>query len=442
MANPEHMRILKNGVEAWNKWRYENADIRPDLREINLKDAALYGTDIDPYLSHINFKDAVMFKSNLRGADLTRAVLEGADLRNSDLRQTNLQEATLDRCLLMNADLSAADLSGAMILGANLKRVKLDAAKLIGADMSGAYLGRASIVGADLTRCTLRRTVFRGADLTKSLFSRALLTDADLGETKLIESQLNEANMRGAYIIKADLGGANLTGADLTFCRLVETNLEGACLSDCSVYGISAWNLILKHTDQSNLIITSPEEPTITVDNIEIGQFIYLLLNNVKIRDVINTITSKAVLILGRFTKDRKAVLEALRERLRQLGYLPILFDFDRPTSRNLTETISTLAHIARFVIADITGAKSIPQELQRIIPHLPSLPVQPLLLSSETEYGMFHDLLDYPWVLKPVIYESIGMLLETMNEKVITPPMVKALEIEARRKSIDEAMT
>ena len=42
------------------------------------------------------------------------------------------------------------------------------------------------------------------------------------------------------------------------------------------------------------------------------------MLHNQKIRDVIDTITSKAVLILGRFTPERKAVLDALREELRR----------------------------------------------------------------------------------------------------------------------------
>ena len=45
--------------------------------------------------------------------------------------------------------------------------------------------------------------------------------------------------------------------------------------------------------------------PEIAVDNIEIAQFIYLMLHNQKIRDAIDTITSKAVLILGRFTDER-----------------------------------------------------------------------------------------------------------------------------------------
>ena len=52
------------------------------------------------------------------------------------------------------------------------------------------------------------------------------------------------------------------------------------------------------------------------------------MLNNAEIRDVIDTIAKKAVLILGRFTPERKVVLDALREALRKQNYLPILFDF------------------------------------------------------------------------------------------------------------------
>ena len=62
------------------------------------------------------------------------------------------------------------------------------------------------------------------------------------------------------------------------------------------------------------------------------------------------------VLILGRFTDERKAVLDALREELRRRDYTPVLFDFEKPRSRSTLETVSTLAHMARFVIADLNG--------------------------------------------------------------------------------------
>ena len=112
--------------------------------------------------------------------------------------------------------------------------------------------------------------------------------------------------------------------------------------------------------------------------------------------------------------------MDALRKDLRKQGFLPILFDFDKPAS--LTETVSTLAHLARFVIADITDAKSIPQELQHIVPNLPSLPVQPIILSSQNEYGMFNDFRDYPWVLPLYGYDNLKGLLAVLEEKVIEP--------------------
>ena len=81
-------------------------------------------------------------------------------------------------------------------------------------------------------------------------------------------------------------------------------------------------------TEQQNLNIAGSRESSITVDNLKVAQFIYLLLNNQEIREVIDTITSKAVLILGRFSDKRKVVLDALRDELRKHNYLPILFDF------------------------------------------------------------------------------------------------------------------
>src|SRR5206468_2621441 len=115
--------------------------------------------------------------------------------------------------------------------------------------------------------------------------------------------------------------------------------------------------------------------------------------------------------------------------------YLPILFDFEKPVNRNLTETVATLAHMSRFVIADITDAKSICQELQRIVPSLPSLPVQPLLLASQYEYGMFEDFVGYPWVLEPYRYQNAETLMRTLDKCVVGPAIKKAREIEERNK-------
>jgi len=128
------------------------------------------------------------------------------------------------------------------------------------------------------------------------------------------------------------------------------------------------------------------------------------------------------VLILGRFSPERKTVLDALREELRKRDYLPVLFDFETPSNRSTMETVSTLAHIARFVIADLTDARSVLQELQEIAPRNPSVPIQPILLDSQCEPGMFDFFRLLPWVLPPLVYKDKTRLLAVLAEKVISP--------------------
>jgi hypothetical protein len=247
--------------------------------------------------------------------------------------------------------------------------------------------------------------------------------------TKPGQLHLSETNL---YC--ADLSAANLSGADLTYASLVEVDITNADLTGCRIYGVSAWGLKLSDkTRQRNLIITRrAHQSEITVDNIEVTQFIYLLLNNQKIRDVIDTITSKIVLILGRFTDERKAVLDALRDELRKRDYLPILFDFGKPASRNTDETITLLARMARFVIADISDAKSILQELRAIVPELPSLPVQPVIVRSQEEPGMFDFFRHYPWFLPVHRYDTPAQLLSELSDRVIKPSEAKALEFRS----------
>ena len=138
------------------------------------------------------------------------------------------------------------------------------------------------------------------------------------------------------------------------------------------------------------------------------------------------------MLILGRFTDERKVVLDALRDELRKRNYLPILFDFDKPTSRNTVETITLLARMARFVIADISDAKSVLQELRAIVPKLPSVPVQPIIMASQEEPGMFDFYRRYPWFLPVYRYDTPAQLLTELSDRVIRPVEAKVLELRA----------
>lgn len=133
MADKDHLDILKKGVAAWNKWREENPEIRPDL-----SGAGLVGADLG--------------SANLCEAFLERAVLGIADLVEANLNGAFLTEANFD-----GADLSGADLYVTQLYGADLSGAKLNLAKLNGAKLRGA----------NLTEADLLETIFADVDLSE-----------------------------------------------------------------------------------------------------------------------------------------------------------------------------------------------------------------------------------------------------------------------------------
>ena len=56
MANSEHLAKLREGPEAWNRWRKEHADVVPDL-------------------SGAMLRGAILSRANLRMADFYRTAL-------------------------------------------------------------------------------------------------------------------------------------------------------------------------------------------------------------------------------------------------------------------------------------------------------------------------------------------------------------------------------
>src|SRR6266566_1097404 len=97
----------------------------------------------------------------------------------------------------------------------------------------------------------------------------------DLNGADLNGADLSFAHLSGADLSGADLSGADLSRADLSRATLVRTNLTQANLTGCQIYGLSAWDLQLEEAKQNNLVITLEGQPTITVDNLEVAQFIY-----------------------------------------------------------------------------------------------------------------------------------------------------------------------
>jgi uncharacterized protein YjbI with pentapeptide repeats len=445
MANEEHVTLLKQGVDAWNAWRGKNRDVQPDLSGANLSGANLSEAE----LIGTNLTGANLSKADLSKAELASADLSGANLIGTNFTGANLVYAYLSKADLSEVDLSGAKLSGANFTGANLHKAILSGANLREPDLSGANLSGANLPGADLSGAKLSGANLSGADLSGAKLSEANLHEANLHEANLSGADLTKASLSGARFEKANLSEVNLcradlsraqltkadlSRADLTYATLVEADLTDANLTGCRIYGVSAWGLKLEETKQKSLIITTGDEPEITVDNIEVAQFIYLMLHNEKIRDILDTIGRKGVLLLGRFTEGRLEILEKLREKLRNLGFVPMVFNFDKPETKDFTETVRLLAGMSHFVIVDITNPRSAPLELQATVPDY-MVPFAPILQDGEPPFAMFVDLQrKYHWVLNVIEYPSVDRLIEVLEDKIVKRAKEKFNDLLAQR--------
>ena len=298
--------------------------------------------------------------------------------------------------------------------------------------------------GFDFSGGNLNGIVWRNSIVDHCNFDDCQIDYADLCFSSFLECTFRRTSMRATKIGSSSFGECEFENADLAYCSAEETSFKGSIISDSSlnhvqlvkadlsdvvlhntsVYGISAWDLELEGAKQSDLMITD-DWPTLTVDSIEVAQFICLLVKSSKIRDVIDTLVSRVVLILGRFSPEGKPTLHRIQDLLRDRGYVSIIFDFKGPESRDLTETIRTLAHLSRFVIVDLTDPSSVPHELAAVVPLLPSVPVQPLIRAGNRPYGMFEHIHRYPWVMSLQEYnpanleEIVGRSVEDCERKV-----------------------
>jgi uncharacterized protein YjbI with pentapeptide repeats len=388
MANQAHLDILDKGSKAWNAWRKKNPDIEPDLSECDrsFKNFAHYD------LRKVNFFNSYLEKTKFVGADLWEASFPGCKLNYADMRGTHLGYGNFYQ------------------------------AELRGVKLTDVYAPAVNFLEAKMADIDIRHGDFREGDFR--------------------QTDLTNANLSDSLFLSADFDGANLTGADfrntvLQHASFVDATVEGAQFSNARIYGISVWNLKGEPKTQEDLIISPGEEGLVTTDDLEVAQFVYLMYDNKKIRNVLNTITGKGVLILGRFTPpERKAVLDGLREKLRQYDLLPIVFDFDRPTDKDYTETVQTLAGMSRFVIADVTNPKSTPLELEAVVKQF-KIPYVPIIDSSvdPRPFAMIVDLQkNFHWVLPTVAYKSQKQLMNNIEVAIIDRAIAKHNELQEQK--------
>jgi uncharacterized protein YjbI with pentapeptide repeats len=204
MADESQLKILKQGVAAWNEWRCKVIPIGGH----NLSRANLRGADLfEANLSRTHLSGADLSEANLRGADLFEANLSGTNLSGAALSEANFRRASLFEADLRGTNLRGADLSGANFRGANLSR-----ANLRGADLSGTALSSADLPGADLSNARLFEADLSGADLSGADLRRANISGADLRRANLTKANLFECDCAAALFAETGLSNVDLSG--------------------------------------------------------------------------------------------------------------------------------------------------------------------------------------------------------------------------------------
>ncbi len=200
MANPEHLKILEQGVEAWNRWREENPEVVPDLEQSDLVGADLKNV-------------------NLSGADLSGADLYIADLRHADLHGSNLAGARLMGVELSQANLSQANLSAADLRAESVV-ARLSFTDLSGADLFDTFFSAVDLRHADLSGAILQRTVFAKVDLStvKGLESTVHRGRSSISTDTLMCSrgQIPATFLRGCGLSDWEIKNAKLFNPGLT----------------------------------------------------------------------------------------------------------------------------------------------------------------------------------------------------------------------------------
>lgn len=299
----------------------------------------------------------------------------------------------------------------------DLSEIRLERAHIHDAFAEGVRFGNATVVGCRFEEGDFSRAYFGRTEFIDTVFNKTILTDASFA---------------GATFRNCNLNRVNLAGADFRVEEITET----------VVYGVAAWDLVTDdEMKQSRLVIEKTYELysdiiaggriPLMVDDIELAQFVYYLSSHKKMRDIINVLNSRGVLLLGRFGGGGLDRLYRLSDWLRERNYMPMIFDFERPDSANTTETVLTMAGLSKFLIADLSGP-SVPQELHATMTNF----WKPVIVYSEKKpYAMYADLAEKSFFTKEIVYSTESQLFAKLAKALPAAERAYAKLVEQRAK-------
>src|SRR5262249_52612517 len=161
--------------------------------------------------------------------------------------------------------------------------------------------------------------------------------DADLADVVLDETSLPQ---------RADLRGATINDAFIRRVRTDENTKQRGLFVDLH----TAW----ERPRGKRVRLTE-------ADDLRVAQFHNIVDQPGAVGTLLAATPERVVLLLGRFTPTRKAVLKALARALGRRGKIAIIFDFPPPEQREITDTVRFIAAMSEFMVVDLTDESSVP---------------------------------------------------------------------------------
>ena len=129
---------------------------------------------------------------------------------------------------------------------------------------------------------------------------------------------------------------------------------------------------------------------------------------------------------------------------MREYNLLPIVFDFDRPTDRDYTETVQTLAGLSLFTIVDVTSPKSTPLEMEATVKQfkIPYVPIIDISVDPRPFAMIVDSQNSFHWVLQTFGYESKEELLDNLETIIIKRALEKHNQLREQKANIQEILT
>ncbi len=333
------------------------------------------------------------------------------------------------------------DLRGAKLQGATFEGVSFTKAKFRQADLSGASFDSCCLRGVDLEGANIRGAAFRNC-----VMGYTNLREAEGDET----TSFDGSDLQGADLTRARLAGASFEGAGLQVAQIIETDLRGARLSNCQVFGAAVWDAKTDERTEQHDVLVTPHEPVVPIndrgrwvnatkeidlrdtmpirtDSLEHAHLLHLMLDP-DLSDFLESMTAAGVLLLGTFRGAGGERLDALRRALREVGLVGVKFDFRRPRDRTLKETVLTLAGLCRFVIADLSDARSIPLELMAIVKDY-KVPIVPIQQEATSTFSLFESIeQEYrDRVLDTLLFKGTEDLLAALRTEIVQCALERA---------------